>query len=111
MIFAGYTIISLIFIPDGPPINGHLINVTHIFTAMEPMAARNLKAAPKKKQTTMLGHIALKTITCVDFIKAFLAIHSLHTQYAPGVHSGPTFKLSWTGSTCVIPLLTCSYSD
>ena len=58
----------------------------------------------------MLGNITLEGITCVAFIKAILAIHDLHTQFAPGVHSGPLFKLSWTGSMCVNLYLLSSIS-
>ena len=84
---------------------GHLVNITHLFTPTEPQAGvasnRNVKAAPKKKKTTMLGHINLEAITRVEFIKAFLTIHSLHAHFAPGIHSGPEFRLSWTGSAYV----------
>lgn len=89
------------WVPAAPPPNGHLVNVTHTYTATESTtgSSRNAKAAaPKKKATTMLGNITLEGITRVDFIKAFLSIHNLDTQFAPGVHSGPPFKLSWTGS-------------
>jgi hypothetical protein len=60
-----------------------------------------VKAAPKKKKTTLLGHIELKAITYIEFIKVFLTIHSLHSHFAPGVHSRPEFRLSWTGSVYV----------
>ncbi|EDR00505.1 uncharacterized protein LACBIDRAFT_334128 [Laccaria bicolor S238N-H82] len=78
--------------PSVPLPDGHLINVTHTYTSMELTtgSSQNGKpAAPKKKATTLLGNIALEGITRVDFIKAFLSIHNLHTQFAPGVHSGP----------------------
>ncbi|EDR02066.1 uncharacterized protein LACBIDRAFT_332670 [Laccaria bicolor S238N-H82] len=85
---------------DVPPPNGHLVNITHTYTSTELTSSRNAKpSAPKKKATTMLGNITLEGITRVAFIKAILAVHDLHTQFAPGVHSGPPFKLSWTGST------------
>ena len=99
---------------------GHLVNITHLFTPTEPQAGvasnRNAKAALKKKKTTMLGHINLEAITRVEFIKAFLTIHSLHAHFAPGIHSGPEFRLSWTGSAyvglffCLITIHTHSYS-
>ena len=89
----------LICISAVPPPNGHLVNVTHTYTSMDSTtsSSRNAKpAAPKKKATTMLGNIILKGITCVE------STHNLHTQFAPGVHSGPPFKLLWSGSMCVI---------
>ena len=96
---------DLICISAAPPPDGHLVNVTHTYTSMDSTtgSSRNAKpAAPKKKATTMLGNIVLEGITCVDFIKAFLSTHNLHTQFAPSVHSSPPFKLSWSGSMCVI---------
>ena len=86
----------LIHIPAVPPPNGHLVNVTHTYTSTDSItgSSRNAKpAAPKKKSMTMLGNIALEGVTRVDFIKAFLSIHNLHTQFAPGIYSGPPFKL------------------
>ena len=111
-IFKLYYSFILILILDSLPVNRHLINVTHISTVTEltTCPARNAKIVPKKKQTMMLGHITLETITRVEFIKAFLTIHSLHTQYAPGIHSGPAFRLSWSESMCIIIYLPiCSY--
>ena len=98
----------LILISAVPPPNGHLVNVTHTYTSTDATtgSSRNAKpAAPKKKSTTMLGNIALEGVMRVDFIKVFLSIHNLHTQFAPGVHSGPPFKLSWSGSMCVVSYL------
>jgi len=81
---------------------GHLVNVTHLFTPTELQASsHNTKVALKKKKTTLLGHIELKAIMRIEFVKAFLTIHSLHAHFAPGVHSGPEFRLSWTGSAYV----------
>jgi len=88
-----------------PPPDGYLVNVTHMYTLTELTvgSSRNMKpAAPKKKATTTLGNIVLEGVMHVDFVKAFLSVHDLQTQFAPGIHSGPPFKLSWTGSTCVI---------
>ena len=83
----------------------HLVNITHLFTPTEPQAGvvpnRNMKAVPKKKKTTMLGYINFEAIIQVEFIKAFLMIHFLHAHFAPGIHSGPEFRLSWTGSAYI----------
>ena len=98
----------LIRISAVPPPDGHLVNVTHTYTSTDATtgSSRNAKpAAPKKKSTTMLGNIALEGVTCVDFIKAFLSIHNLHTQFAPGIHSGPPFKLLRSGYICVVSYL------
>ena len=76
----------------------HLVNVTHTYTSTDATtgSSRNAKpAAPKKKSTTMLGNIALEGVTRVDFIKAFLSIHNLHTSIgdlAPPTLSPPTIQ-------------------
>ena len=98
----------------------HLVNIMHPFMPMEPQASvasnHNAKAALKKKKTTMLGHINFEAIMQVEFIKAFLMIHSLHAHSAPGIHSRPEFRLSWTGSVyigiffCLITVHTHNYS-
>ena len=95
----------LICISAVPPPDGHLVNVTHTYTSMDSTTSsfQNAKpAAPKKKAMMMLGNIVLEGITRVDFIKVFLSTHNLHTQFAPGIHSGPPFKLLWSGSMGVI---------
>lgn len=64
-------------------------------TASAPL---NRKAAPKKLKLTKMDTIQLRGISRVNFIEAFLKIHALSDNYSPGVHSGPSFKVWWTGS-------------
>jgi len=45
--------------------------------------------------------IRLNTVSCIDFIKAILKIHGLAKTFSPGVHSGPKFKIWWTGARFV----------
>ncbi|KAL6303693.1 hypothetical protein BKA93DRAFT_817976 [Sparassis latifolia] len=61
-----------------------------------PMVAVELPAAPA---STCKLHIVLEGIKHTGFIQAFLAVHDLADQFSPGVHSGPNFKLWWTGSS------------
>ena len=60
------------------------------------------KGLVKQKPKTKMTNIVLDKITHADFIKAFLATHNLSDKYSPGVHSGPDFKLWWSGSPYVL---------
>ncbi|KIJ94158.1 hypothetical protein K443DRAFT_110911, partial [Laccaria amethystina LaAM-08-1] len=79
---------------------GHLISVGMVYAlAAAPSASgRAPKGLVKQKQKTKMTNIVLDQITRTDFIKAFLATHNLSDKYSPGVHSGPDFKLWWSGS-------------
>ena len=63
------------------------------------------KGLVKQKPKTKMTNIVLDKITRTDFIKAFLATHNLSDKYSPGVHSGPDFKLWWSGSPYVLFLI------
>lgn len=43
-------------------------------------------------------YIKIEGSSRVDFIKAFFGVHDLSDQFSPGVHSGPPFKIWWSGS-------------
>ncbi|KAG2046309.1 hypothetical protein BDR06DRAFT_1014292 [Suillus hirtellus] len=60
--------------------------------------ARGAKLVIKKFKTVKSVHNVLEDITRTTFMEKFLAIHGCADQYSPGVHYGPGFKLSWTGS-------------
>ena len=77
--------------------SGHIVNVTLIYMALAAPTIGRGKAAPKKAKMTKMDNIALESITCIDFIKAFLATHALADTFSPGTHSGLDFKLWWTG--------------
>ncbi|KAG1860347.1 hypothetical protein F4604DRAFT_1930239 [Suillus subluteus] len=79
------------------PVMGHLVSITMAYTAPDK-TGRGLKLVVKKFKTVKSDHIVLEDITRTTFIQMFLTIHELADQYSPGVHSGPGFKLSWTGS-------------
>ena len=84
-------------IPDPP--SGHLVSVLMYFNSqVAGPATRGAKLITKKAKVTKSGYIILDGISCAAFITAFLSIHGLSEQYSPGVHSGPAFKIYWTGS-------------
>ncbi|KAF9493375.1 hypothetical protein BDN71DRAFT_1508606 [Pleurotus eryngii] len=77
-----------------PGSEGHLVNVTMDFSVQEkPSGGRGSKAVVKKDKSTKMEYIPMCSISHVDFIKAFLSVHSLSEQFSPGIHSGPSFKL------------------
>ncbi|KIJ96371.1 hypothetical protein K443DRAFT_107389, partial [Laccaria amethystina LaAM-08-1] len=79
---------------------GHLISVGMVFS-LAPVpgpGGRAPKGLVKQKPRTKMTNIVLDKISRSDFIKAFLATHNLSDKYSPGVHSGPDFKLWWSGS-------------
>ncbi|KIK93182.1 hypothetical protein PAXRUDRAFT_145638 [Paxillus rubicundulus Ve08.2h10] len=57
------------------------------------------KTLLEKQWTIKSDHIKLSNINCTDFIKAWLKVHDLNEQFSPGVHSGPEFRMWWTGSS------------
>ncbi|KIK42782.1 hypothetical protein CY34DRAFT_68804, partial [Suillus luteus UH-Slu-Lm8-n1] len=78
---------------------GHLVSILMNFSlhAQGPVT-RGSKVIKKKSKLIKSDYIVLEGITRIDFITAYLSIHGLSDQFSPGVHSGPPFKLYWTGS-------------
>ena len=60
-------------------------------------AGHGSKLVTKRLKLTISKIIVLEDISRTDFIATFLVVHGLSEQYHPGVHSGPAFKLFWTG--------------
>lgn len=84
------------------PSVGHLVSVLMQFLVQMPgPASRGSKVVKKKTKLTKSDYIVLEGITHTDFITSYLSIHGLSEQYSPGVHSGPAFKLYWTGSVYI----------
>lgn len=63
----------------------------------------------KKQSHSKFNIIALEDLDRSAFICEWLKVWDLHTQYSPGVHSGPSFKMWWTGSAFVISSHLVSY--
>jgi hypothetical protein len=84
-----------------PPL-GHLVSVLMQFSAqVQGPANRGSRVIKKKSKLTKSDYIVLEGITRTAFIMSYLSIHGLSQQFGPGVHSGPPFKLYWTGSVYV----------
>ncbi|KAF9225177.1 hypothetical protein BS17DRAFT_801307 [Gyrodon lividus] len=79
---------------------GHLISICMIQTVPEKSLTNGCaKTLLKKQRTIKSDHIKLSNFGHTDFIKAWLKAHDLDKQFSPGVHSGPEFRMWWTGSS------------
>ncbi|KAF9229200.1 hypothetical protein BS17DRAFT_762875 [Gyrodon lividus] len=79
---------------------GHLISICMIQMVPEnSLTNGRAKTLLKKQWTIKSDHIKLSNIGRTDFIKAWLKAHDLDEQFSPGVHSGPEFRMWWTGSS------------
>jgi hypothetical protein len=92
---------------------GHLVSIAMVFTTADKTygAGGVAKLVMKKTKTIKSEHVVLDTIARTEFIKELFRVHDLADQYSPGIHMGPGFKFSWTGSPYVVlfllsPLLT-----
>ena len=67
--------------------------------------SRGSKLVLRRQKLTKSDHIILEDTSRSDFIQGFLAIHDLADKFSLGDHSGPPFKLHWSGSMYVTFLL------
>ncbi|KAJ6613350.1 hypothetical protein B0H10DRAFT_2222254 [Mycena sp. CBHHK59/15] len=107
----GFTIrllILLIEIAAPLELAGYQVSVIEVRPAPDkPTTGRNGKpAARKEERESKFDYIQIDAQTRCDFITSFLKVHDCDEEYSPGVHHGPPFKMSWTGSG-----LTVSYPD
>ena len=81
---------------------GHMVSTLMYFSSqVAGPASRGSKLVLKRQKLTKSDHIILEDTSRCEFIQGFLAIHDLADKFSPGVHSGPPFKLHWSGSTYV----------
>jgi hypothetical protein len=81
---------------------GHMVSITMIYSAMEAgKGSRALKPLIKKHKNAKFDYIKIGELDRKAFICEWLRVHDLSEQYSPGIHSGPSFKLWWTGSAYV----------
>jgi hypothetical protein len=73
----------------------------HFSTQVSGPTTRGSKLVSKRSKIILSDCVVLENITRTAFIAAFLSVHGLSEQFSPGVHSGPAFKLYWTGSVYV----------
>ncbi|KIJ10550.1 hypothetical protein PAXINDRAFT_16468 [Paxillus involutus ATCC 200175] len=78
---------------------GHLVSVCMVSSIVKRTGGRNGKLMTKKDKTSKSDYIQVDGNSHMDFIKAFFCVHDLGDQFSPGIHSGPPFKLWWTGSS------------
>ena len=78
---------------------GHLVSITIGVTSPEHGPGHANKITMKKSKTTKSDHIVIESIEHAAFIQGSLSIHDLLDQNSSGIHSGPGFKLWWTGSS------------
>ena len=76
----------------------YLIQVTmaYVEQARGP-PARGSKILSKERTVTKMVNAPLRGISRAEFVHVFLNAHALGDEYAAGPHSGPLFRLWWTG--------------
>ena len=72
--------------------------MTIVVSVPEKGAGRAAKVVMKKQRSTKFDYIKIEGASRCEFIVKMLGVHDLDDQFAPGVHSGPSFKLWFTGS-------------
>ncbi|KAJ7106874.1 hypothetical protein C8R43DRAFT_1140426 [Mycena crocata] len=77
---------------------GLQVNVLVVYSAPDKITTRGARAVLKKQKDLKFGMFDVANLDRCSFIQSTLGIHSFGPQYSPGVHSGPPFKISWTGS-------------
>lgn len=70
--------------------------------------SRGSKVVTKPVHLTKMVRVELQGISRAAFIHVFLTAHGLGDDYAAGPHSGPNFKMWWTGIPYVQLLLYCN---
>ena len=66
---------------------------------------RGSKMQSKLQQVTKMASVVLSGISRAEFVRTFLHAHGLGDDFAPGPHSGPSFRMWWTGIACVSHVL------
>lgn len=75
-----------------------MLTVQLIYSVLEKPAGRGVKPVSKKKTVSKFDIVTIADLGRSDFVTAVLKIHDLHEQYSAGIHSGPGFRMWWTGS-------------
>ncbi|KAG6904417.1 hypothetical protein DXG01_010072, partial [Tephrocybe rancida] len=80
---------------------GYMVSVTIISSVTDkPLSSsRGAKPTTKKLRNSKFDYIDILALERGPFFRAGLKVHDLDDQYSPGVHSGPAFKIHWTGSS------------
>ncbi|KAJ7229586.1 hypothetical protein C8J57DRAFT_1251772 [Mycena rebaudengoi] len=79
---------------------GNQVSVVMLYSTLEkPTGSRVTKPTTKKHKTSKFDYIKIQELSRCDFVTAALKVHESDGEYSPGVHNGPSFKMSWTGSS------------
>jgi hypothetical protein len=74
------------------------VSINLLYSVHVQGTGRSAKMVTKKESKTKAATIDFENIQRVELIEACLKAHGLHNQFAPGPHSGPGFKMWWTGN-------------
>jgi hypothetical protein len=82
---------------------GYQVSVVVQYTAPDT-SKPGIRSKPALKliKNTKLAIVDINTMDRCAFIKSILQVHDYGNDYSPGVNRGPPFKISWTGSRCVL---------
>lgn len=88
----------------------YYVHVTVAYTVVVPPTGHAKVASTKKDKLMKMESIVLDSITHVNFLKETLKVHNLSSEYSPGTHSGPDFKMSWTGSGYICQYVSSTFN-
>ncbi|KAJ7625195.1 hypothetical protein B0H17DRAFT_1218829 [Mycena rosella] len=80
---------------------GYRVNVLVQYSAADTTKPASYRSKPSLKviRSSKLSIIDIDSTDRCGFIKCILDVHDYGIDYSPGVHFGPPFKMSWTGSS------------
>ncbi|KAJ6473089.1 hypothetical protein C8R45DRAFT_835651 [Mycena sanguinolenta] len=86
---------------DSVPDGGYQVSVIASYSAPDTSKITSYRSKPvlKTVKQSKLGFIDIDNLDRCTFISNILAVHDYANDYSPGVHRGPPFKISWTGSS------------
>ncbi|KAF8176897.1 hypothetical protein K438DRAFT_1727053 [Mycena galopus ATCC 62051] len=87
---------------DGVPgTAGYQVSVIASYSAPDTSKPASFRSKPALKavKQSKLGFIDIDNMDRCTFINSILAVHDYANDYSAGVHRGPPFKISWTGSS------------
>ncbi|KAJ6601564.1 hypothetical protein B0H10DRAFT_1823908, partial [Mycena sp. CBHHK59/15] len=78
-----------------------LVSVIASYSAPDTSKPASFRSKPvlKAVKQSKLGFIDINNMDRCTFINSILAVHDNANDYSAGVHRGPPFKISWTGSS------------
>lgn len=76
-----------------------MVSVTMVYSVPEKAPGSNQlgKTVMKKHWNSKFDCVKISQLDWVSFIHKWLRIYEVSDQYSLGIHSGPPFKMWWTG--------------